>query len=267
VVLLGTLLSLCGVAASQVNPAAQSVEVPADEQRLLILINQERTQAGLAALSLDDRLARAARKHAQLMAQRDELSHQFPGEPPLILRLSAEGTRTDHDAENIALNGDVESAHVALMQSPLHRANILNPAFNVAGVAVIRNGELLYVTQDFAHVLPDFSDFEADAAVQQAISDFARARGLPVPKRIPRTQLVPLACAMAKADQIDAKPARSIPGSTSAVAWTATDLRQLPSGLKAILSQPLTGPYSMGVCFATSTSYPGGVYWLLFVTY
>jgi len=37
--------------------------------------------------------------------------------------------------------------------------------------------------------------------------------------------------------------------------------------LRSILSQPLTGPYSLGVCYASSSGNPGGVYWLLFVTY
>ena len=259
--LLSVVLGLCGVA------AAQGAEVAADEQRLLALINQERATEGLLPLTLDERLSRAARLHTQLMVQRDELSHQFPGEDPLILRLHAQNVRSDHDGENVALNGDVELAHVALMGSPLHRANILSHEFNAVGIAVIRGGEIIYITEDFAHVLPDYSDFEADAAVQQAISDFSRARGLPIPKRKPHTQLVQMACAMAHGDKIDAKPARSIPGSTSAVAWTATDLRKLPPGLSSILSQPLTGPYSMGVCFAPSATYPGGVYWLVFITY
>ncbi len=55
--------------------------------------------------------------------------------------------------------------------------------------------------------------------------------------------------------------------SISAVAWTATDLRKLPPGLQKILGQPVSSGYSLGVCFATSASQPGGVYWLLFVTY
>ncbi|HZD31591.1 MAG TPA: CAP domain-containing protein [Candidatus Angelobacter sp.] len=258
---------LCAVLSLGCRAADQTIPVPEDEQRLLVLVNQERSTAGLAPLKWDERIAKAARIHAEEMAQRDQLSHQFPGEDPLILRLHAQNIRSDHDGENVALNGDVESAHVALMQSPLHRANILSPEFNAAGIAVIRNDDLIYIAEDFAHVLPDYSDFEADAAVQQAISDFARARSLPIPKRKPRTQLVPMACAMAQADKIDAKPARSIPGSTSAVAWTATDLRKLPAGLQSILSQPLTGPYSLGVCFATSESQPGGLYWAIFVTY
>jgi len=247
--------------------AAQDGVDAAGEQQLLTLVNQERTAAGLATLTLDARLTQAARKHTQRMIEKDSLVHQLPGEDQLILRLAAENIRSDHDGENIALNGDVASAHVALMNSPLHRANILNPQFNAVGIGVLRTGDLIYVTEDFAHVLPDYSDFEADAAAEQGINDYVRSLHLPVPSRKPRTQLTHMACDMAQEDKIDAAKGRAIPGVTSAVAWTATELGKLPPGLQKILSQPLTSGYSLGVCFAPSTSHPGGLYWLLFVTY
>jgi hypothetical protein len=82
-----------------------------------------------------------------------------------------------------------------------------------------------------------------------------------------RTQLTRMACDMAKQDKLDSSRTRDIPGVTGAVAWTATDLRNLPPGLQKILGQPVTAGYSLGVCFATSASQPGGVYWLLFVAY
>jgi uncharacterized protein YkwD len=246
---------------------AQDAIEPAAEQQLLVLINQERVKAGVEPLKLDERLTHAARKHSQLMIERDSLVHQLLGEDPLVMRLSAEGVRCDHDGENIALNGDVASAHVALMDSPGHRANILATHFNSVGIGVVRTGDLVYVTEDFAHVMPSLSDFEADAAAQQAIADHARAQGLPVPVRKVRTQLTRMACDMAKQDKLDSSAVSEIPGVTAAVAWTATDLHKLPPGLQKILSQPVTNGYSLGVCFATSTSQPGGVYWLLFITY
>lgn len=240
---------------------------PTGEQQLLVLINQDRAKAGLPPLALDERLTHAARKHSELMVERDSLAHQLLGEDPLVMRLAAEGVRADHDGENIALNGDVASAHVALMDSPGHRANILAAQFNSIGIGVVRTGDLVYVTEDFAHVMPSYSDFEADAVVQQAITDFVRAQGMPVPVRTTRTQLTRMACDMAQRDQIEAARGYEIVGVLSAVAWTATDLRKLPPGLQKILGQPVASGYSLGVCFATSTSQPGGVYWLLFVTY
>lgn len=246
--------------------AQDAVDV-AGEQQLFTLINQERSKAGLEPYTLDQRLTHAARKHSQLMIDRDSLVHQLLGEDSLVLRLSAEGVRCDHDGENIALNGDVASAHAALMDSPGHRANVVAPHFNAVGIGVVHTGDLVYVTEDFAHVMPDYSEFEADAAAQQAITDYARGLGLPVPTRHTRTQLARMACEMAQQDKLDSSRTREIGGVTAAVAWTATDLRKLPPGLQKILSQPVSSGYSLGVCFSPSTSQPGGVYWLLFVTY
>ena len=246
---------------------AQDAIQPEAEQQLFALINQERSKAGLTSLTLDERLTRAARKHSQLMIERDSLAHQLLGEDPLVMRLSAEGVRCDHDGENIALNGDVDSAHAALMGSPGHRSNILSDHFNSVGIGVVRSGDLVYVTEDFAHVMPSYSDFEADAVVQQAITDYARALGLPAPVRKVRTQLMRMACEMAHDDKLDSSRTRDVPGVVSAVAWTATDLKKLPPGMQKILSQPVMSGYSLGVCFATSTSQLGGVYWVLFVTY
>jgi uncharacterized protein YkwD len=58
-------------------PAADS----SSAQELFQLVNRDRVEAGLPALVWDDRLAAATQKHAQLMAGRNQLTHQFLGEP------------------------------------------------------------------------------------------------------------------------------------------------------------------------------------------
>jgi uncharacterized protein YkwD len=40
------------------------------------------------------------------------------------------------------------------MLSPHHRENLLNPDYNVVGFAVVRNGNTIYVTEDFGRVIP-----------------------------------------------------------------------------------------------------------------
>jgi|SRR5208283_5378445 len=239
----------------------------AGEQRIYALINQERVKAGLPPLQFDERLAQAARKHTQLMVHNDSLSHQLDGEEPLQLRVSDENVRCDHDGENIALDSDLEVAHAMLMQSPPHRENILGPQFNAVGIGVVKSDELIYITEDFAHVLPDYSDPQADAVAQQAIGEYAKSQGVPVPARKPRPQLKQMACDMALDDTLASKKAGALPGVSSAVAWNASDLGKLPPNLKRLLSQPLTSGYSLGVCFAPSVTHPGGVYWLVMVIY
>jgi uncharacterized protein YkwD len=267
-----TLIRLCcliGVAFSfTLGAYPQAANNAAAEQRLFSLINQERVKEGLAPLQFDERLAVAARKHTQLMIQDASLSHQIEGEDPLQLRLSDENVRSDHAAENIASDSeDIEVAHVMLMQSPPHRANILGPQFNAVGIGVLKTDDLYYLTEDFANVLPSYSEPEADSAAQQAISDYAKSQGLPEPKRKPQSKLRQMACDMAPDDKLDGQKAHDIPSVTSAIAWNASDLEKLPPNLKRLLAQPLTSGYSLGVCFAPSVTHPGGVYWLVMVVY
>ena len=246
---------------------SQEIFDAAAEQQLFSLINQERGKEGLPPLELDERLTRAARRHTQLMVRDDSLSHQLDVEEPLQLRVSDQNVRCDHDAENIALDSDVAVAHVMLMESPHHRDNILSPQFNAVGIGILKSVDLYYITQDFAHVLPNYSEPEADAVAQQAITGYMQSPGAPVPKRRPQPQLSHLACDMALEDKLDSKKVSETPGVTSAVAWNATDPAKLPPNLKKLLAQPLISGYSLGVCFAPSVSHPGGVYWLVMVIY
>lgn len=134
-----------------------SHEDSAAEQELLELANQRRHEAGAPPLRMDASLSNAARAHARLMVDRQQLSHQFDGEPLLMPRLLETGLRLDHVGENVAYNGSVEKAFEALMQSPPHRRNLLDPSFNSAGFAAFWSGQRLYVVQDFAHRLPSIS--------------------------------------------------------------------------------------------------------------
>jgi uncharacterized protein YkwD len=108
------------------------------ERRLLELANQARGQAGLVPLQADDGLTKAARSHASTMAAQQQLSHQFSGEPSLTQRLaSASNLHLDLAGENVAYSSSVENAEQNLLNSPSHRANLLNSAYNVAGFGII----------------------------------------------------------------------------------------------------------------------------------
>jgi len=239
----------------------------AGEKRLVELINQERAREGIPPLAVDERLTQAARKHTQLMVIHDKPSHQLGEEQPLQVRVADEGLRSDRQAENVGLEMDVAGGHAMLMNSPPHRANILSPNYNAVGIGVILIGDKLYITEDFAHRLPDYSDAEADAALQRAIADYARDHRFPAPPRKAQPDLHDMACHMAVIDALDTGTPRSIPGVHRVMAWTAPEVEQLPEGLKPLLGQPLPNGYSLGVCFATSPSHPGGMYWIVMVTF
>ncbi len=148
------------------NPAVRlesgsvAAAVPGDtnaETQLVALINESRKENGLPPLTMDPRLTEAARKHTQLMAQNGALSHQFPGEPPLQDRIDQENLPSDVEAENVGWDINVVAAHKSLVDDPPHLRNILDPECNVVGVGVIRRGSHIFVTEDFARLVPEQS--------------------------------------------------------------------------------------------------------------
>lgn len=138
------------------QPSPTSLEDSAAEGTLLELANQSRQQAGAPPLRENKNLSEAAHTHARLMVTKQQLSHQFDGESSLMTRFTEVGLRIDRAGENVAYNASAEKAFAALMQSPPHRRNLLDPNFNTAGFAAFWSNGRLYVVQDFAHQLANF---------------------------------------------------------------------------------------------------------------
>lgn len=103
--------------------------------RVIDLTNQERSKAGLQALTFEHRLATAAEKHSQDMALQDYFSHQQPNGGTPGDRITATGYQWSSYAENIAAGMSTPEAVVAgWMNSPGHRGNILKPNLKEIGV-------------------------------------------------------------------------------------------------------------------------------------
>ncbi len=239
----------------------------AGEQQLVQLVNQERTSHGLQPLTVDHRLTQAAQKHTVLMVQHKALSHQFDGEPTLQVRFGDESFPSDRQGENVGFDADVLSAHQSLMNSPPHRANILDPTFNVIGVAVILSGGRVYVTEDFARRIAEYSEHEVDAVLQRAVESYVTSHGMKAPVRKPQSQLRHMACDMALNDSLHDQKASELPGVEQVAVWTAAAPEELPDSTKQLLSHPLSSGYSLGTCFAPSVSHPGGIYWVVMIIY
>lgn len=175
---------------------ARAASISPQQKQLLDLVNRERARAGLSRLQWDDHLADAARAHTQMMVDRGQLSHQFRGEPPLPQRAGAAGAHFNSVAENVAFAGDLASLHQNLMQSPHHRANILSPASNAIGIGLAEKHGELYVTEDFARLLPSYSTDQFSQQVVAAFNRVRQSKGLPgVPARpnprLQRPQILP----------------------------------------------------------------------------
>lgn len=104
------------------------------------LVNMERTSRGLNALQIHPGLVKLARMKSQDMITHNYFSHQSPtyGSPFDMMR--REGISYRFAGENLAGAPTVERAHTALMNSPGHRANILNPNFTHIGIGIIDGG-------------------------------------------------------------------------------------------------------------------------------
>jgi uncharacterized protein YkwD len=113
---------------------------PADEAGMLSLVNQERTSRGLVALQMDDTLVQLGRSHADDMFKRGYFSHITPEGKDPFDRMHDAGVIFGVAGENLALAPTLQIAHDGLMNSPGHRANILNPSFRKIGIGVLDGG-------------------------------------------------------------------------------------------------------------------------------
>jgi uncharacterized protein YkwD len=103
--------------------------------RVIEFTNQERSKAGLQALKFERRLTTAALRHSQDMALQDYFSHKQPNGGTPGERITATGYQWSSYAENIAAGMSTPEAVVTgWMNSPGHRANILNPKLQEIGV-------------------------------------------------------------------------------------------------------------------------------------
>lgn len=107
------------------------------DQKILSLVNQERSKAGLNALTLSQKLDQAADGHSTRMAAGDFFSHTDPQTGTSAGdRIEAAGyTGWSTWGENIAAGQTTpEAVFQGWMRSSGHRANILNSSFTHMGV-------------------------------------------------------------------------------------------------------------------------------------
>jgi uncharacterized protein YkwD len=120
------------------------------EKRMLDLVNQERTAAGLKPLEADPELTEVARRHSADMFARGYFAHDTPEGVSPFDRMRAANVRFITAGENLALAPTIPVAHTGLMNSPGHRANILRPEFGRVGIGVMDGGMRgLMVSQEF----------------------------------------------------------------------------------------------------------------------
>lgn len=122
------------------------------EAKMLVLVNNERASYGLSALSVNSGAQAVAIAHSQDMFARGYFSHYTPEGIDPFKRMHDGDVTFSAAGENIALAPTLSLAHQGLMNSPPHRANILDPDFHTVGIGIIDGGRYgLMVTQDFTN--------------------------------------------------------------------------------------------------------------------
>ncbi|MDR3209682.1 MAG: CAP domain-containing protein [Oscillospiraceae bacterium] len=126
-------------------------DVATEEQIIFELTNAFRAFNGLAPLTWNDQLAKAARAHSEDMAVKGYFDHDSPDGRGLRERLDAVGYRWYTAGENIIAGySNGVSAVDGWINSEEHRENMLKRGFEEIGVGWVIGGDYgKYGTQDF----------------------------------------------------------------------------------------------------------------------
>ncbi len=128
--------------------APASANIGAYEQQVVDLVNKERAAAGLPALKVNTKLAGVAEKKAEDLRDKNYFAHQSPTYGSPFDMMKQFGISYTSAGENIAKGQKTPSDVMnGWMNSPGHRANILNSNYTEIGVGYVTdsNGTTYWV--------------------------------------------------------------------------------------------------------------------------
>lgn len=150
--LIGSLLSPAVAGAGTVAADSDCWTYKSSERAFAKKNNTARVDKGLGRLSIDPELSRVAKLHTREMVKAasgsiggDDLFHSTSEQ--LRRRVNGKWTLL---GENVGVGGGVSSLHTAFMNSPVHRANMLNSDFDHIGVGVVNAKGRMWVTVLFS---------------------------------------------------------------------------------------------------------------------
>lgn len=122
------------------SPAPEESILSADELQMLNLLNQERRQRGRNELEIHEGLVELARLKSKDMIDLGYFAHQSPTYGSPFDMMNSAGIAYSYAGENLAGASTVARAHTSLMNSPGHRANILNSNYTHVGIGIVDGG-------------------------------------------------------------------------------------------------------------------------------
>ena len=210
--------------------------VESDAGQLLTLANQTRASLGLGTLKWDPALAAGALQHCLRMAREGPIAHRYGGEPDVTERAGQAGAHFSLIEENIAVGANAAKIHQGWMNSPDHRENLLNPAIDRVGVAVVARGGVFFAVADYARVVPVLTQ----AQVEATFAGKLRARGLNILRDSTQARAYCASLGRYKGAE----------GPSFLMRWQSSDLTQLPQELASKVASGDFRQASVGSCSA-----------------
>ncbi len=207
-------------------------------------------------------LAGLARGHSAEMARRNVLTHDSAAGGSYTDRLVDAGVLFAANGENVAesWSAAAEAIHQSFMNSPGHRANVLNGDFDEVGIGIVRGPTNVYfVTEDFLGSLVRRSDAEVRAMVLGVLDGARAAAGLPQVVLVDEADRTAGLFAEEKAAGRKPPPVPAYFGEALLRLVVGPDAAMIGDTLKA----PDLADYGragIGVAFTRNTEYPGGAY-------
>lgn len=163
---------------NNIKANASDYNLSAYRTELLNLINRDRLEIGLNAVTINSDLNNLAQLHTEDMLERDFFSHINPdGEWPNDRRIELGISTTVN--ENLAMAGTVEYAHEGLMRSGVHRLNIIDPSWTRVGLGIVQEDDYLLITEEFSMSPLTQSDLTAmEQNVRTEINNYRNSLGL-----------------------------------------------------------------------------------------
>lgn len=146
---------------------------PTMAQDLFSLANQARAAEGL---EWDAGLSEAALKHCLRMAAEGPIAHRYQGEPDLAARAASAGAHFSAIEENIGVGSQPARIHQGWLDSPGHRANLLNPTVNHVGIAIVAAQGVIFAVADYSTAVPVLTQTQ----VESTFAALLRAKSLQV---------------------------------------------------------------------------------------
>jgi len=211
--------------------------VPEAARRLIDLVNGERARAGLGQVVSREDITAIALEHSHRMAAAGNIFHNDGFFSTTVKNLLGSLAR----GENVAQNTSIDDAHRRLMNSPGHRANILDGRFDTVGFAVVRTASgQFWITQAFAQTRGGAAPAPAPAAAPTATTRAPAPR--PVATTVPVRTPAPAPVA----------PPEPAPVAVEVASEAVPMAEAIPAGplAPATASTPGTGSRGMGASIA-----------------